>query len=204
MRRLIMQQSNSITLVYYTIGWQESTVPVVTPHIFFMNNPNAGKMIRANLRRPPAAPRPTATASPPARQPASPPARQPASSELLGGQKSQFIRVGGDGWFGCRERVGGLARGILRRRCLPRSSSQARAGWGDGPSRELTWKKNNGKKLFLGFIAFFLVYCLLGELLHTEKLIRLRSAIRHRGLTAVPSSSHIVIAIADVHDITRA
>ena len=63
-----MQQSNSITLVYYTIGWQESTVPVVTPHICFMNNPNAGKMIRANLRRRPAAPRPKATASPPARQ----------------------------------------------------------------------------------------------------------------------------------------
>ena len=90
MRRLIMQQSNSITLVYYTIGWQESTVPVVTPHIFFMNNPNAGKMIRANLRRPPAAPRPKATASPPARQPASPPApsswvdKNPSSSAWVG------------------------------------------------------------------------------------------------------------------------
>ena len=60
------------------------------------------------------------------------------------------------------------------------------------------------RNCFLGLLPFSWVYCLLGELLHTEKLIRLRSAIRHRGLTAVPSSSHIVIAIADVHDITRA
>ena len=77
-----MQQSNSITLVYYTIGWQESTVPVVTPHICFMNNPNAGKMIRANLRRPPAAPRPKATASPPA--PSSWVDKNPSSSVWVG------------------------------------------------------------------------------------------------------------------------